>query len=112
MRRSGITSRSKCASFSRNHTSCSNIGPRGPAVREFWFSATGAPATVVNLGLSVMFSSLDGIHHYSETGVTGGMGAIIGSRTKRDQCVESTQTIENMDIKKPSLKARDRKSVV
>src|SRR5690554_7098538 len=28
MRRSGITSRSKWASFSRNHTSCSSIGPR------------------------------------------------------------------------------------
>jgi electron transport complex protein RnfE len=29
---SGITSLSKCASFSKNHTSCSIIGPRGPAV--------------------------------------------------------------------------------
>ena len=30
MRRSGITSRSKCASFSRNQTSWSNAGPRRP----------------------------------------------------------------------------------
>src|SRR5690554_7570575 len=54
MRRSGITSRSKCASFSRNQTSCSSMGPRGPAVITFWLSATGAPATVVSLGLSVI----------------------------------------------------------
>src|ERR1700692_3897030 len=48
MRRSGITSRSKWASFSRNHTSSSNAGPRGPAVRMFWLSTTGAPKTVVS----------------------------------------------------------------
>src|SRR5690606_21787959 len=28
---------------------------------EFWFSATGEPATVVSLGLSVMYSSLSGL---------------------------------------------------
>jgi hypothetical protein len=32
MRRSGITSRSKCAIFSISQTSCSSAGPRGPAV--------------------------------------------------------------------------------
>ena len=32
MRRSGMTSRSKWASFSRNQTSCRSCGPRGPAV--------------------------------------------------------------------------------
>src|ERR1700712_2382577 len=48
MRRSGITSRSKWASFSRNHTSSSSAGPRGPAVRMFWLSTTGAPKTVVS----------------------------------------------------------------
>src|SRR5689334_9536266 len=49
MRRSGMTSRSKCASFSRNHTSCSSIGPRGPAVTTLLLSTTGAPAIVVSL---------------------------------------------------------------
>src|SRR5699024_11082839 len=49
--RSGITSLSKCASFSRNQTSCKSIGPLGPAVIEFWLSGTGAPAAVVNLFL-------------------------------------------------------------
>ena len=50
MRRSGITSRSKWASFSKNHTSCNNCGPRGPAVRTFWLSTTGAPPVVVKKG--------------------------------------------------------------
>ena len=48
IRRSGMTSRSKCASFSRNHTSWSSMGPRAPAVRLFWLSGTGAPAAVVS----------------------------------------------------------------
>jgi hypothetical protein len=46
--RSGITSRSKLANFSRNHTSWSNAGPFGPAVVMFWLSTTGAPNAVVN----------------------------------------------------------------
>src|SRR3990172_6116327 len=54
MRRSGITSRSKWASFSRNQTSCNSIGPRGPAVIAFWLSATGQPALVVSFFLSLM----------------------------------------------------------
>ena len=41
MRRSGITSRSKWASFSRYQTSWSRTGPRGPAVMVFWLSTTG-----------------------------------------------------------------------
>ena len=49
IRRSGITSRSKLASFSRYHTSCSSIGPRLPAVRESWLLGTGAPKLVVSL---------------------------------------------------------------
>src|SRR6185437_15547158 len=49
IRRSGITSRSKCPSFSRNHTSCSSIGPRGPAVTTLLLSTTGAPAMLVSL---------------------------------------------------------------
>ncbi|EIT64335.1 hypothetical protein YPPY113_1567, partial [Yersinia pestis PY-113] len=44
MRRSGITSRSKWANFSRNQTSCSSIGPRRPAVITLLLSTTGAPA--------------------------------------------------------------------
>src|SRR5207302_2036737 len=35
IRRSGITSRSKCASFSRNQMFWSNAGPRSPAVAMF-----------------------------------------------------------------------------
>src|ERR1700730_2941150 len=53
MRRSGITSRSKWASFSRNHTSCSSAGPRGPAVIMLLSSTTGAPNAVVSLLLIV-----------------------------------------------------------
>src|SRR3990172_5375903 len=56
MRRSGITSRSKWASFSRNHTSCSSSGPRGPAVITFWLSGTGAPAAVVSFFFSLMWN--------------------------------------------------------
>jgi hypothetical protein len=41
--RSGITSRSKCASFSISQISCSSTGPRGPAVWTFRLSVTGAP---------------------------------------------------------------------
>src|SRR5712671_710277 len=47
MRRSGITSRSKCASFSSSQISCSNAGPRGPAVMMLVLSATGAPVALV-----------------------------------------------------------------
>src|SRR5712671_8198743 len=48
MRRSGITSRSKCASFSISQISCSSAGPRGPAVMMLVLSATGAPVALVN----------------------------------------------------------------
>src|SRR2546428_11125354 len=47
MRRSGITSRSKCASFSISQMSCSSAGPRGPAVMMLVLSATGAPVALV-----------------------------------------------------------------
>ena len=48
MRRSGITSRTKLPSFSFNQTSWASSGPRGPAVKLFWLSATGAPLFMVN----------------------------------------------------------------
>ncbi len=60
MRRSGITSRSKCASFSRYQTSCKSMGPRGPAVMAFRLSGTGAPAAVVSFlffGMGCSFSN-------------------------------------------------------
>ena len=47
MRRSGITSRTKLASFSFSHTSCASSGPRGPAVRLLRLVGTGAPKSVV-----------------------------------------------------------------
>src|SRR5574344_2469947 len=47
MRRSGITSRLRLASFSSSHTSSISSGPRGPAVLLFWLSTTGAPKAVV-----------------------------------------------------------------
>ena len=47
MRRSGITSRTKSANFSFSHKSCASSGPRGPAVKLFWLSATGAPLPIV-----------------------------------------------------------------
>src|ERR1700704_5728008 len=43
MRRSGITSRWKWASFSSSQTSCNRAGPRGPAVWMFKLSVTGVP---------------------------------------------------------------------
>src|SRR4030081_1550634 len=46
IRRSGITSRSKCASFSISQMSCSSVGPRGPAVMMLVLSATGAPVAL------------------------------------------------------------------
>src|ERR1700682_4623213 len=48
MRRSGITSRSKCANFSISQISCSKAGPRRPAVMMLVLSATGAPVALVN----------------------------------------------------------------
>src|ERR1700680_5019228 len=64
MRRSGITSRSKCAIFSISQMSCSSAGPRGPAVMMLVLSATGAPVALVNrfsvaiISSSVMLSLL------------------------------------------------------
>src|SRR3569833_175955 len=55
--RSGTRSRLKCASFSKRCTSCIKTGPRAPAVSEFWLSATGLPAAVGKIGLSVIFVS-------------------------------------------------------
>jgi hypothetical protein len=46
--RSGITSRSKCASFSISQMSWSKAGPRRPAVKMLVLSATGAPVALVN----------------------------------------------------------------
>jgi len=48
MRRSGITSRSKCAIFSISQISCSNTGPRRPAVMMLVLSATRDPVALVN----------------------------------------------------------------
>src|ERR1700741_5024970 len=58
MRRSGITSRSKCASFSISQMSCSNAGPRGPAVIMLVLSATGAPLALVKRFVVDMRNSL------------------------------------------------------
>jgi len=51
MRRSGITSRSKCASFSISQMSWSSAGPRGPAVWMFVLSTTGEPVAWVMGGV-------------------------------------------------------------
>ena len=48
-----ITSRSKCANFSNNQLSSSNIGPRSPAVSEFVLSGTFAPTSLVKIFLSI-----------------------------------------------------------
>src|ERR1700730_3649907 len=45
--RSGMTSRSKCASFSISQMSWSRAGPRRPAVKIFVLSGTGAPVALV-----------------------------------------------------------------
>src|SRR5205085_9837946 len=57
MRRSGITSRSKCAIFSICQMSCSSAGPRGPAVMMLVLSATGAPVALVKTFVVDMRSS-------------------------------------------------------
>ena len=57
MRRSGITSRSKCASFSISQMSCSSAGPRGPAVMMLVLSATGAPVALVKRFVADMTAS-------------------------------------------------------
>src|SRR5690606_35217363 len=41
------------ASFSSRRKSCSSSGPRGPALRLFWLSATGAPLAVVMVGRDI-----------------------------------------------------------
>src|ERR1700722_3364946 len=62
MRRSGITSRAKWASFSISQMSCSSAGPRRPAVWMLRLSLTGVPvAWVRNGGLSVMERSFEGV---------------------------------------------------
>jgi len=58
MRRSGMTSRFRLASFSMSQTSCMSSGPRGPADRLFWLSATGAPKAVVR---GVLFDCSGGV---------------------------------------------------
>lgn len=52
MRRSGMTSRSKCASFSIIQLSWSIMGPRSPAVRVWLLSATGLPTSFVSFVVS------------------------------------------------------------
>src|SRR5882757_7508220 len=61
MRRSGMTSRSKCASFSISQMSWSKAGPRGPAVMMLVLSATGAPVALVNRFSVDMFGSSIGM---------------------------------------------------
>src|SRR5437764_3093247 len=58
IRRSGITSRSKCASFSISQISCNSAGPRGPAVMMLVLSATGAPLALVKRFVVDMRNSL------------------------------------------------------
>src|SRR6266851_5480576 len=61
MRRSGMTSRWKWASFSISQMSWRSAGPRRPAVWMFRLSLTGAPVAWVRYGgLSVIGRSLDG----------------------------------------------------
>ena len=48
IRRSGITSLSKCAICSKKYQSCISKGPLGPAVILFSLSDTGVPKRPVN----------------------------------------------------------------
>src|ERR1700732_2417990 len=61
MRRWGITSRSKCASFSISQISCSSAGPRGPAVMMLVLSATGAPVALVKTFALDMLTSRNAV---------------------------------------------------
>src|SRR5262245_16863229 len=55
--RSGMTSRSKCASFSMSQMSWSRAGPRRPAVIILVLSGTGAPVALVKRsGFDMMHS--------------------------------------------------------
>src|SRR5579859_5715366 len=47
--RSGMRSRLKWASFSKRWKSSKTMGPRSPAVSEFWLSGTGTPFAVVRI---------------------------------------------------------------
>ena len=59
--RSGMTSRSKCASFSISQMSWSRAGPRRPAVIIFVLSGTGAPVALVKRsGFDIMNSQFPG----------------------------------------------------
>src|SRR5450759_5143065 len=53
-----MRSRLNRASFSMRYWSCRSVGPPGPAVCEFWLSATEAPLSVVRIGLSDIEASL------------------------------------------------------
>src|SRR5438270_3827309 len=76
MRRSGITSRSKCAIFSISQMSSSSEGPRRPAVMMLVLSATGAPVALVNRFAVDMRNSLgcmeDGCSRMCLAGPGGG----------------------------------------
>ncbi len=50
---SGTRSRLKCAVFSISWKSCISSGPRGPADRALWLSASGLPAEVVRVGMAL-----------------------------------------------------------
>src|SRR3954468_2904398 len=58
IRRSGITSRSKCASFSISQMSCKSAGPRRPAVMMLVLSTTDTPAALVKCFVVDMKDSL------------------------------------------------------
>src|SRR5690606_38754545 len=74
IRRSGMTSRSKLAIFSRNQKSCINNGPLGPAVCTFWLSGTGAPVCLVSFDF---FSSMAiMVYNYTQRYV-GGVNLVI-----------------------------------
>src|SRR6266852_3061748 len=84
MRRSGITSRAKWASFSISQTSCNSAGPRGPAVWMLKLSVTGVPDAWDSGGR--LESLLIGLLLRLDVEDVGGMIAVRAGRRLCDRC--------------------------
>src|SRR5258705_10388360 len=91
MRRSGITSRWKWASFSSSQTSCNRAGPRDPAVWMLKLSVTGVP-DAWDSGGRLGWAFIDG-PPWAVVWVVLTVGwrarGLVGGRPAREGCVHS-----------------------
>src|SRR6266404_4823928 len=107
MRRSGITSRAKCASFSISQTSCSRAGPRGPAVWMLRLSVTGVPdawdsggrlvSSLVELLVGVGRLATDWLLYCETLGIPATQTAL----RQRHSCLRNVVCRQNCVGKKP-----------